>query len=63
MLVADAFDAITSTRPYREGLSVAHARLELKRHAGTQFDPECVDALLASLDDELVIPAPRLALA
>ncbi len=48
MLVADAFDAITSTRPYREGLPVAHAREELKRHAGTQFDPECVDALLAS---------------
>jgi diguanylate cyclase (GGDEF)-like protein len=63
MLVADAFDAITSTRPYRAGLSVAHARLELKRHAGTQFDPECVDALLAALDDDLVIRASRLALA
>jgi diguanylate cyclase (GGDEF)-like protein len=63
MLVADAFDSITSTRPYRAGLSVAHARLELKRHAGTQFDPACVDALLASLDDELVIGASRLALA
>ncbi|MGP0101127.1 MAG: HD domain-containing phosphohydrolase [Solirubrobacteraceae bacterium] len=63
MLVADAFDAITSTRPYRDGLSVAHAREELERHAGTQFDPACVDALLASLDDELVVRASRLALA
>ncbi|MGO9322392.1 MAG: HD domain-containing phosphohydrolase [Solirubrobacteraceae bacterium] len=63
MLVADAFDAITSTRPYRDGLSAAHAREELKRHAGTQFDPECVDALLAYLDDELAVGPSRLALA
>jgi diguanylate cyclase (GGDEF)-like protein len=47
MLVADAFDAITSTRPYRDGLPVAHAREELELHAGSQFDPECVAALLA----------------
>ena len=52
MLVADAFDAITSTRPYRDALSVAHACEELKRYAGTQFDPECVNALLAYLDAE-----------
>jgi diguanylate cyclase (GGDEF)-like protein len=54
MLVADAFDAITSTRPYRKALSVAHACEELKRHAGTQFDPECVRALLSCLDVESV---------
>jgi diguanylate cyclase (GGDEF)-like protein len=47
LLVADAFDAITSTRPYREALSVADACEELERHAGTQFDPACVEALLA----------------
>jgi diguanylate cyclase (GGDEF)-like protein len=52
MLVADAFDAITSTRPYRQALSVEHAREELERHAGTQFDPECVRALLRQLDAE-----------
>jgi diguanylate cyclase (GGDEF)-like protein len=50
LLVADAFDAITSARPYREALSVAHACRELKRHAGTQFDPACVEALLRHLD-------------
>jgi diguanylate cyclase (GGDEF)-like protein/putative nucleotidyltransferase with HDIG domain len=49
MLVADAFDAITSTRPYREALSAEHACGELKRHAGSQFDPACVDALLEHL--------------
>jgi len=50
MLVADAFDAITSSRPYRHALSVDHACAELRRHAGTQFDPTCVDALLEGLD-------------
>jgi diguanylate cyclase (GGDEF)-like protein/putative nucleotidyltransferase with HDIG domain len=49
MLVADAFDAITSTRPYREALSVEHACAELERHAGSQFDPACVRALLGCL--------------
>jgi diguanylate cyclase (GGDEF)-like protein/putative nucleotidyltransferase with HDIG domain len=49
MLVADAFDAITSTRPYREALSTEHACEELKRHAGSQFDPACVQALLEHL--------------
>jgi diguanylate cyclase (GGDEF)-like protein len=47
LLVADAFDAITSTRPYREANSVAHACEELIRGSGTQFDPACVNALLA----------------
>ena len=60
MLVADAFDAITSTRPYRDGLSVAQAREELELHAGSQFDPECVAALLAYLDDTLVVHASQL---
>ncbi|HWX73659.1 MAG TPA: diguanylate cyclase [Solirubrobacteraceae bacterium] len=50
LLVADAFDAITSSRPYREGRSSAHARAELQRNAGTQFDPVCVAALLEHLD-------------
>jgi len=50
LLVADAFDAITSTRPYRQARSVAEAREELMRHAGTQFDPACVRALLEHID-------------
>lgn len=50
MLVADAFDAITSTRPYRQALPTSAAREELERHAGSQFDPECVRALLEQLD-------------
>jgi diguanylate cyclase (GGDEF)-like protein len=46
MLVADAFDAITSSRPYRDALSVEHACAELIANSGTQFDPQCVSALL-----------------
>ncbi len=50
MLVADAFDAITSSRPYREALPVEHACEELKRNTGTQFDPACVAALLEQIE-------------
>jgi HD-GYP domain-containing protein (c-di-GMP phosphodiesterase class II) len=44
--VADAFDAMTSDRPYRRGMSVSEAFSILNRFAGTQFDPEIVGAFL-----------------
>lgn len=44
MAVADAFDAMTSTRPYREALPEELALAELKSHAGTHFDPRVVAA-------------------
>ena len=47
--VADAFEAMTSDRPHRRGMSDDDASAELRRHAGTQFDADCVDALLRSL--------------
>jgi diguanylate cyclase (GGDEF)-like protein len=43
LAVADAYDAMTSPRPYREQLSSQQALNELKRCAGTQFDPELVN--------------------
>ena len=49
LLVADAFDAITSARPYRSALSIGEACEELRLHSGTQFDPACVDALMTHL--------------
>jgi putative nucleotidyltransferase with HDIG domain len=42
LAVADAFDAMTSDRPYRPALSQERAIAELERCAGTQFDPEVV---------------------
>jgi putative nucleotidyltransferase with HDIG domain len=45
--IADALDAITSDRPYRMGTSFQHAREEIERCAGHQFDPEIVAAFLA----------------
>lgn len=48
--VADAFDAMTSDRPYRRAMKVATARIELERGAGTQFDPAAVEAFAACID-------------
>lgn len=46
--VADSFDAMTSNRPYRKGLSLDEAFEELRKYSGSQFDPEIVDAFFAS---------------
>jgi|AntAceMinimDraft_17_1070374.scaffolds.fasta_scaffold01057_9 putative nucleotidyltransferase with HDIG domain len=47
--VADAFDAITSTRPYREAKSELFAVEEIKKYAGSQFDPEVLAAFLRAM--------------
>ena len=52
ILVADAFEAMTTDRPYRKGRSAGDAMAELTRHAGTQFDPRCVEALRGALSRE-----------
>jgi putative nucleotidyltransferase with HDIG domain len=44
--VADAFNAMIGRRPYRTPLSPDRATFELRRHAGTQFDPNVVAALI-----------------
>jgi putative nucleotidyltransferase with HDIG domain len=46
LAVVDAFDAMTSTRPYRRALPIFHALAEIERCAGTQFDPEIANAFL-----------------
>ncbi|MFJ5712193.1 HD-GYP domain-containing protein [Streptomyces sp. NPDC093105] len=69
--VADAFDAMTSTRSYSRARPVATALAELRRCAGSHFDPRMVDALVRALDREgwqtavtadepgAQVPAPR----
>jgi putative nucleotidyltransferase with HDIG domain len=65
----DAFDAMTTTRPYRRAIPRSLAIAELVNHAGAQFDPQVVDALNAVVSrspdvsavaaDSLLDPAPR----
>lgn len=49
--VADTFDAMTSTRPYRDGLPYEVARQEIIDWSGRQFDPRCVEAFLRVLPE------------
>ncbi|MBA4115346.1 MAG: HD-GYP domain-containing protein [Rubrobacter sp.] len=46
---ADAYDAMTNDRPYREALTHEQAVAELEANSGGQFDPEVVEALIAVL--------------
>ena len=47
LVVADSFDAMTSDRPYRAGLSVEEALAEIERNTGTQFHPTVAKAFVA----------------
>jgi diguanylate cyclase (GGDEF)-like protein len=58
ILVADAYDAITTDRSYRDAAAPEEALTELSRHAGTQFDPAVVAALQAHLESAGLV-APR----
>ena len=62
--VADAFDAMTSERPYRAPMPTEKAFLELEEKSGSHFDPECARAFLrvrgrvqAMLAEETPVPA------
>ncbi|MCL6639550.1 MAG: diguanylate cyclase [Firmicutes bacterium] len=49
--VADAFDAMTVDRPYRRALSLPEALAELRRCAGSQFDPEIVGSFVQAVNE------------
>lgn len=49
--VADAFDAMTTDRPYRPALTEEGAARELRRGAGSQFDPAVVESFLKALEE------------
>jgi putative nucleotidyltransferase with HDIG domain len=53
LAIADAFDAMTSDRPYRRALTHEHALAEVERCAGTQFDAEFARVFLALFESEL----------
>jgi len=50
--VIDAYDAMTSRRPYKGPMPVDQAKAELRRCAGSQFDPQVVETFLRVLDEE-----------
>lgn len=50
--IADAYDVMTSDRPYRKAISHENAAQELKKQAGTQFDPALVQEFLAILQEQ-----------
>ncbi len=52
--VADAYEAMTGLRPYRDPISVEEAMVELQANAGTQFDTRCVQALVDVVRDAVV---------
>ncbi len=53
LTIADAYDALTSPRPYHKQLSSQQALDELKRCAGTQFDPELADIFCKTMEQTL----------
>ena len=52
--VADAFDAMTSNRVYRNHMDTDYVMNEMKRGRGTQFDPEALDAFLRLVDKGVI---------
>jgi putative two-component system response regulator len=54
--VGDAFDAMTTRRPYRDALPAQTALCELRRVAGTQLDPQAVEAFLCAFPEVGELP-------
>ncbi|MFP4461677.1 MAG: HD-GYP domain-containing protein, partial [Thermotogota bacterium] len=52
LAIADAFDAMTSDRPYRGSLSWEYAISEINTYAGTQFDPEISKTFVSFINQE-----------
>ena len=56
--VADCYDALTIDRPYRSLLALDEVLADFRRHAGTRYGPEVVEALCAVLEEDRVLHAP-----
>jgi len=57
--VADAYDAMVHSRPYREALTVQEAVTELRRSSGGQFDPAVVNGLVRIIEAEGLLAGPE----
>jgi putative nucleotidyltransferase with HDIG domain len=57
--VTDAFDAMTFDRPYRKGMRRDAAFMELSRESGKQFDPACIEGMMALRERILEEPEPQ----
>ena len=57
LAVADAFDAMTSDRPYRDAMTLDAALLELQANAGKQFDPLLAEAFVRKLSEDQTLAA------
>ena len=51
LAIVDAYDVMTSDRPYRQAMSNEEAIVELRRCAGTQFDPDLVEKFIQVLQE------------
>ena len=51
--IADAYDAMTSKRSYRDALPQQAVREEIEKGRGTQFDPKCADIMLEIIDEDV----------
>ncbi len=58
--VADSFDAMTSNRAYRNGMSFSTACDEISKHSGTQFCPTVVQAFFQSITEEVFYHAHQI---
>ena len=54
--VADAFDAMTSNRVYRNHMDTEYVMNEMERGRGSQFDPEALDAFIRLVDKKVIDP-------
>ncbi len=55
LALADTFDAITTDRPYRKGLSIDYAVEQIERNIGKQFDPVLAETFIGLIKDEVIL--------